>query len=359
MRIKERTVSGARAFAKSRPECWTGGPAPFGYTVNCVVEGIRKTAYLLVSDAATIPHPRLSSQKLVVIYIYKCIAAGASTREVSDYLNFQKIPAGKNKAATRWVPGRIRNIVLELIYKGTHFYERNEVYRDPDDVLRRPHYRPAPREKWIARAVPAIVTEKLWEQANAALKANASLAHSHTDREYLLTGLIQCGYCGQRKLIATTLRNRTYYRCGRRKANYNASGVACKSPHVLGGLSGAVGVGEEAEEKEAPLQKRLERLERLDADVQLRVAACDAARSVLNEHRQKVLSGKLSFAERRHYVRSFVRAIHVRPRPGPALPEVEVELAFEPPAQRYCGGSPGRKGGVETVSYFSNPVTTG
>ena len=97
MRIKERTVSGARAFAKSRPECWTGGPAPFGYTVNRVVEGIRKPAYLLVSDAATIPHPRLSSQKLVVIYIYKCIAAGASTREVSDYLNFQKIPAGNRK----------------------------------------------------------------------------------------------------------------------------------------------------------------------------------------------------------------------------------------------------------------------
>jgi hypothetical protein len=131
------------------------------------------------------------------------------------------------------LPGRIRNIVLEPIYKGRHFCERNEVYH-PDDVLRRPHYRPAHREKWIARAVPAIVTEKLWEQANAALKANASLAHSHTDREYLLTGLIQWAYCGQRKLIATTLRNRTYYRCGGRKANYNAAGVACKSPHLRG-----------------------------------------------------------------------------------------------------------------------------
>jgi hypothetical protein len=124
MRIKERMTAGARAFAKSRPECWVGGPAPFGYTVRRVVEGIRKTAYLEISDAATIPHERLSSQKLVIVYMYKRIAAGASTRQVSDHLNWQGIPAGNRnrKAAKRWTPQSIRSLIREPIYRGRHYY---------------------------------------------------------------------------------------------------------------------------------------------------------------------------------------------------------------------------------------------
>jgi site-specific DNA recombinase len=231
--IKRRTGAGSRIKARD-PHHWMGGPSPYGF----IKVGDRMTARLIKSQEPTTGNSRLKSEERVVIYMFRTAANDHSCREISDYLNNLWIPAGKRKkrAAKRWTPGRIRNILINPLYKGVHYYGKNEVYRLPDDPHLNSRLRPVPKKNWIERRVPelAIVDAGLWERANAALRRNLSLAKSHGKRQYLLTGLIHCDICGKRNFLGTTIHGDTYYRCGGRNRGYNASGQKCESPHMHG-----------------------------------------------------------------------------------------------------------------------------
>jgi hypothetical protein len=91
---------------------------------------------------------------------------------------------------------------------------------------------------------------------------------------------------------------------------------------------------QELADSDVPLQQRERELERLDAETRLRASARRAVASVLAEHRKKVLSGRLTFEERRNYVRTLVRAIHVRSVEGQRTPEVAIEYSFAAPTDR-------------------------
>jgi site-specific DNA recombinase len=231
--IVSRTRAGSHLKAKN-PQHWMGGPAPYGYIRVDVLEDTR----LEKSAAPTTRDTQLRSEVAVVKRIYRMAAAGDSCRTISDFLNTRGIPAAnrKQRAATRWTPGRIGNMLRNTIYKGMHFYARREVYYIPGDPTHTPHTRNTPREKWIERPVPelAIVDDALWQAANDAMRANLSRAKSHAKSAYLLSGAVQCGYCGKRKFTATRIHGDTYYRCAGRSASYSATGKACKSPHLRG-----------------------------------------------------------------------------------------------------------------------------
>ena len=113
--IKKRTGEGSWAKAKDAYH-WMGGPAPYGF----VREGFQKTAHLVKSTRPTTGNTRHKSQVDVVRRMYTMIADGASCREVSDYLNQLRIPPQQRKQspATRWTPGRIRNIIVNPLYMG-------------------------------------------------------------------------------------------------------------------------------------------------------------------------------------------------------------------------------------------------
>ena len=234
IKIKKRTGEGSWAKAKDAYH-WMGGPAPYGY----VVEGNRKTAHLVKSSLPTTGNTRLKSKVAVVQHMYAMIADGASCRDVSDYLNKLGIPPQQRKQspATRWTPGRIRNIIKNEIYMGMHYYGRLKVYRDPDDRRRKPHARKSPVPP-LPRPVPelAIVDDKLWKRAVAAMKLNNSANKSHVkpEREYLLKGLIRCA-C-KRKFTASTAHGKDiWYRCpGRSGEAYSPNGQKCDAAAIKG-----------------------------------------------------------------------------------------------------------------------------
>ena len=122
--IKKRTGEGSWAKAKDAYH-WMGGPAPFGYNVRRDATAVRpsKTAHLVKSTESTTGNTRLKSRVAVVQHMYKMIADGASCRDVSDYLNKLRIPPQQRKQspATRWTPGRVRNIILNEVYVGMHY----------------------------------------------------------------------------------------------------------------------------------------------------------------------------------------------------------------------------------------------
>src|SRR5262249_27858848 len=88
----------------------------------------------------------------------------------------------------------------------------------------------------IERAVPQLVEEDLWEQANAQLKRNQRLPKGNATRTYLLRGLIICGQCGA-TYVGQSIRNRNsssgaYYRCGRHHPDLYAHAERCTARAV-------------------------------------------------------------------------------------------------------------------------------
>ncbi|MZP31344.1 recombinase family protein, partial [Heliobacterium undosum] len=163
---------------------WLGGIVPYGYRV---VDG-----YLEINDDP-LPGHHLSEADVIRMIYHQITAQGLSTIKIADYLNALGIPpsytkdnrlvtSGKRKVATsgQWLPGRVRNMIVNPTYKGVHVYgKRSKKQRDT-----------------ITRQVPAIVSEDIWEAAQTSLQNNQIEATRNAKREYLLRGLIKCGMCG-------------------------------------------------------------------------------------------------------------------------------------------------------------------
>jgi len=208
----ERSIEGTNHWA--REGIWLGGIVPYGYYVT----GQKKQARLVVSETCL---PGLTmSEAEVVRMIYRLLAEdGWSCVRIAEHLNALGIPPaytkdnrqiarnrpeGKRKEHTAgiWMYGRIRNLVVNPVYKGEHIYGRRSQ---------------KPREQ-IPRAVPAIVDVDTWEQAQQTLQRNMLVATRNAKRRYLLRGLITCGVCGLRLCGTQTRRTEgkddAYYICG-------------------------------------------------------------------------------------------------------------------------------------------------
>lgn len=181
--ILERMWLGANRAARSGK--WLGGIVPYGYRVN-------KDGFIEVNEDF-LPGFDMSEADVIRL-IYRLVGEqGMSTIKVADYLNALGIPPsyvkdgrmitqGKRKVATSgiWLPGRIRNMIVNTTYKGIHYYGK----------------RTNKKREVIKREVPAIVSEELWQKAQDAMKQNQIEAMRNSKRKYLLRGLIKCGTCG-------------------------------------------------------------------------------------------------------------------------------------------------------------------
>jgi len=136
----------------------------------------------------------------------------------------RKVTRGKRKEKTRgiWRPGRIRNTIVEPVYKGVHYYGR----------------RSKKQREVIERAVPAIVSEETWERAQETLRKNFLFNKRSAKRQYLLRGLIKCGMCGL-TYIGTgypAYRKRGVKKQGIEKGPVFHSYYACNGKHNSRGL---------------------------------------------------------------------------------------------------------------------------
>jgi len=221
--ILERMQLGTNRAARSGK--WLGGIVPFGYQVN-------EEGFLEISDA---PLPGLEiSEADVVKLIYTLIAERRwSTIKVADYLNLinvppsyivnkRKVKKGKRKTNTAgiWRPARIRNMVVNTVYKGIHVYGK----------------RSTRQRELIEREVPAIVSEDLWEKAQKQLTENRSEAKRSAKREYLLRGLIRCKTCGLNysgiTFPGSQRRSKGYYMCNGKRPYQGHYQGKCPSKNI-------------------------------------------------------------------------------------------------------------------------------
>lgn len=79
---------------------------------------------------------------------------------------------------------------------------------------------------------PPIVSEELFERANAAVRRNAQLASRNNKRfQYLLRGLIRCGRCGK-AVCGFPKHGKPYYRCNGHPDRELVGAPRCDQPQV-------------------------------------------------------------------------------------------------------------------------------
>ncbi|MEM7130242.1 MAG: recombinase family protein [Chloroflexota bacterium] len=156
------------------------------------------------------PHPE---ESLIVELIFQKVALeGMSTRAVAYYLEGRIPPPRKYQY---WEPRQIGLFIRNPVYKGEfvcHRWEHVKVpakHQRPGEPIRMVSAkRERPRDEWIIVPVPPLVSEELWEAANAMMDKNAKMSSRNSKLKYLLTGLTECAECG----YAYSGACRTYHR---------------------------------------------------------------------------------------------------------------------------------------------------
>src|SRR5579871_5240119 len=215
--IRERSLAGSQRVAQNGG--WLGGRLPFGY---CRAGGQRQAGMILSEE----PLPGLDvSAAEVIRRIFRMAAEDRqSCPRIADYLNALGVPrtsdgvaphpASPSESFARWRAGRVRNLLISTVYKGQHVYGK-----------RGRNQKRAP----IVRSVPAIVSEAVWQQAQATLQHNYRFGPRHCRHAYLLRGLVRCGLCGL-TYIGMTVHSRSgrqesYYRCNGKHDTYGVYGA--------------------------------------------------------------------------------------------------------------------------------------
>ena len=178
----ERSAEGMNRAAKEGR--YTGGIVPLGYSVS----GDRGFRRLVPDDS---PMWAGLSAADVVRRIYDHLAVdGWSCVRIATEFNSLGVPTsyrrdGRGVRGKRtqglWRSGRIRNLVVNPVYRGVLQYGRRSS-------------RPNGREVISAHVSP-LVSEDVWDAALSTLKRNRALPRNSC-HSYLLRSLIRCAVCG-------------------------------------------------------------------------------------------------------------------------------------------------------------------
>jgi site-specific DNA recombinase len=216
----ERTRDGILRVARAGK--WPSGRPPYGYLIG--QDG------KLVVRTEPVAGFSLSEPEIVKNIFSWVVTERASLFAVADRLNDTGIPTAtvgkgerrnkKNARGTyttgRWQPSAVAAILHREAYRGVHTYGGLSKKPEAERVT-------------ITQEVPAIIDPVLWQQAQEALKRNQQWAKRNRKNNYLLAGLLRCGFCGRQYHGATIGPERQYYICsGTMRQNRRLLDVECR-----------------------------------------------------------------------------------------------------------------------------------
>lgn len=194
------------------------------------------------------------------------------------------VPHTKKRGAGLWNRGSIVRILENETYAGT-WHWRKTTTRNGERVV-------APREQWLAVSVPAIVSPETWEAAvTLRFAAKSAREGRAASEQHLLARHVACKLCGA-TVGAHTKRSRTgasfWYVCPARDRSRTQYSHTCDLPRFQGdqleqivwswlrallcdpvALRAGISVlRAQAESKIAPLQERLQAVDRQIAESQ-------------------------------------------------------------------------------------------
>ena len=191
---------------------YCGGIVPLGYRVT----GERRTAHL--EPDATLLWADLSAADLVRRIYHWLGVEGWSCVRVARELNALGVPThysrdgrlvrlrGERKERTQgmWRSGRIRNLVVNPVYRGELQFGRRIDQRGPKTEKR--------GHEIISARVEPLVSPELWQAAQDTIARNRTIARN-VRQPYLLRGVIRCGLDGLTYVGSHGRGDVRWYRC--------------------------------------------------------------------------------------------------------------------------------------------------
>ena len=200
---------------------YTGGIVALGYKV----EGKKEKAHLVPSDV--IIWGDWTEADLVRRIYYWLAVDEWSCRKIANELNALGVPTAYQKDGRgirgkktqgKWRPGRIRNLVVNPVYKGELQYGRRSSKEGGREV--------------ISAEIEPLVSKETWDAAQATLAANRIIP-KNGKRTYLLRSLIVCGICALH-YSGSTNRGITWYRCNGQMVERGPHEGRCPAKSIKG-----------------------------------------------------------------------------------------------------------------------------
>jgi site-specific DNA recombinase len=153
--IKMRTEEGKKTSALAGN--YIGGGVPYGYEKIPNKTGKGSKLKLIPKEGEIV-------KKIFMDYVYE----GKGLADIAKELNQLGVPKGKSQRSkdkhVKWLPGRIKVILLNDIYRGSYIANRYKIIsNNPQKRIERP------REEWIPNEVESVVSESLFFEAQARL----------------------------------------------------------------------------------------------------------------------------------------------------------------------------------------------
>ena len=249
---RENTLQRSRdaTIRLAREGTWLGGIVPYGFRV----EGKDREARLRVADEVD-PQTGMSEAEVVKMIFNWSADDGLSSIQIAGKLNALGIPTayvrderlvlktgndgvGKRKMNVSgvWRGGRVRNLLIEPVYKGLHVWGRRGNKR-----------RKGSEKTLVERSVPAIVDVETWNGAQLTLARNSIARPDIVKRPYLLRGLMKCASCGK-TFVGTVSQGKQIERLGdaEKEVSEVRGGFALRPYYMCNGKNASQRLNKEA-----------------------------------------------------------------------------------------------------------------
>lgn len=130
------------------------------------------------------------------------------------YKTWEAVPEGTSKL---WHRTSVRNVLSNSAYIGRWAYNRAKTTRvETDDGMKQKRLGKRDKNEWLYVEIPAIISEELFEQAQAILGKNKEqqVGRKPSRSKFLLKRLLFC-HCGWRMIGVTYRSGNGAYRCNR------------------------------------------------------------------------------------------------------------------------------------------------
>jgi site-specific DNA recombinase len=212
-----RSADGMNRAAREGRYC--GGIVAYGYRI----EGHKGLAHSVPDETSV--SGELSAAGVIRRIYGRLGLDHARCAMVADELNALGVPThykrdGRGirgqRARGLWSAGRIRNMVVNPVYKGEFKYGRRAKKRD---------------REVIGASIDRLVPAELWQAAQDTLARNRVCA-KNTRRVYLLRGVIHCAICGLTYVGSQGRADIGWYRCNGRNRERGPLAGRCTGPMV-------------------------------------------------------------------------------------------------------------------------------
>ena len=182
-----------------------GGRPPYGYKLNPI------TKKLEIND---------KTYKAVQMY-FEGVANGLSVAQIADMLNEQGY---RTQTGRKFTKNSFGGWAINQKYKGVYTWDVSSP-KDEDGKRNTHKKKPVDQQTIIPGAVPAIVSEDLWEKVNTVMADRKKKPGAFKSKiTYLLTGKVRCGKCGANYAGNSYVNHKggnhlTYYRCAAKCGN--------------------------------------------------------------------------------------------------------------------------------------------